>query len=206
MSLQVQCPDCQVRLNVADDLTEPWISCPRCLARLPNPRESARTPPPLPADFARPDRQFNCPACGKTVRSIMLFCPHCEEPLREHLNEPLDSAARKDGQRTSVALIILAVLGALPIFQLLLATLGGAVQGEVEGFVGGGTVLLVLFAVGALITYIRANQRGQSVRPGRLILNTMAFAGAFVVGCFAMVLFAFLICMTVVVGGGMLGR
>ena len=114
MSNVVDCPECKTRLRVAEGTRAPFLSCPRCLARVANPQAAVdASASPVAAV------PLTCPACTKPVEAVMLFCPHCEEPLREYRNEPVDGTVRRDSRRTSVALIVLAVIGALPLLNLL---------------------------------------------------------------------------------------
>jgi hypothetical protein len=49
---QVTCPGCQRPLRIADGVTQPWVTCPRCLARVANPQaQAAGGPDGLEVDY-----------------------------------------------------------------------------------------------------------------------------------------------------------
>src|SRR5262245_56781655 len=74
MSERVTCPSCQQTLVVPSGFHLAWLTCPRCLAMVPNPTVGPEPPPPpagaspAPAPLrAEPPPPLPCPHCGKRV-------------------------------------------------------------------------------------------------------------------------------------------
>jgi hypothetical protein len=163
MPSELSCPRCRCRLRCSEEVEARWLTCPRCLASVPNPERRdgvyAVEPaaPTIPLAEVEPVRQ-TCPECGRVAEFAWQVCPYCEHRLRpgprrrgSHL--PPDVDATRDGDRVRIGLI---ALGALMVFAVILFFLAGG--GETlrrartpADVVVVGLVLLAAF-VGGLLT------------------------------------------------------
>jgi hypothetical protein len=193
MSQQVACPGCRGRLTVPDGVAGPWITCPKCLERVPNPVavEAAY-------QIDRPRRQ-RCPHCGKDVERIWQTCPFCEEPLRG-----FDIDVRRDSGRTNVWLIVLAVFGVIG-----LGSTGWAVTANAFGPYGDPTPLWVFLAglvllvgVVSLIVFLRTGGRPGAAGVRRILVGSLASAGGVFVACFLVGVAGFIYLLAICFSGG----
>ena len=108
----VKCPSCQANLRVPAESAGVEYTCPRCLGVVALAREPGESPgiqavPPIPPVPATPPplpvRAATCPSCGKPVQDVWLFCPYCEEPLKESRSLRRESSVDRDVRRDSHA-------------------------------------------------------------------------------------------------------
>lgn len=212
----IVCPSCQKPLRVPADFHLAWLTCPRCLAVVPNPAAQAITPSPAPPVLETypmqpavetPDatrRLDQCPSCGKPADPNWVFCPYCEEPMRAPRGMALERDVRRDTRRTGTGMIVLATLGGLAILWALVGTGAEAFGDRDPGpFVGVLVGLAVLFGISTLIVMIRSKGNLQSRGIGRLVVSTLALTGGLVAAGFllslAVVVFLLAVCL---VGAG----
>jgi hypothetical protein len=194
MSQQVACTGCQRTLVVPDGGEGPWITCPKCLERVPNP---VAVEAAFQADRPRRNR---CPHCGRDVERMWRTCPFCEEPLRG-----FDVDVRRDTGRTSALLIVLAVFGVLGValtgWTVTAAAWGpGGDPTPLYGFLIG---LVCLVGVTTLIVFLRTGGRPGAEGVRRVVVGSFAAAGGFFIIGFllAVAAFVFLLAICFTSGG-----
>jgi hypothetical protein len=107
------CLNCGHHLRIAADAEESWLSCPRCLAVIANPRRSAvATRPSSPAEGAFSPAV--CPGCGEPVQPSWRYCPLCNArcgptPGLQPLPLP-DVEVRRDSKGAVLCLVVIGVL------------------------------------------------------------------------------------------------
>jgi predicted RNA-binding Zn-ribbon protein involved in translation (DUF1610 family) len=175
MSHEIACSACHRILRVEKAPTSPWLTCPRCLARVVNPAALVRTDfPSAPArsEPASPGEVAGAPTClgcGREVRGSWRVCPECGEPLRRPALLPrddLDRAAHRDNNGSRAVAIVLGVLVVLGI--ILFFALGGVdlvnASKEGPGVLGIGVLALGAIVVGVLaIAYNSKNPTATAV-------------------------------------------
>jgi hypothetical protein len=187
------CPSCQKPLRVPADFVLAWLTCPRCLAVVPNPTaitaEPARVRPTVTeaAGSVPVEQQARvrlCPACGKTMQPDWLFCPYCEGELRSPGAGGVDAVVRRDSIWTRGGAVLLAVLGGLGFSRaLLLASSADVGLGDPTALVAVLLIFFLLFAVSIPIALLRSRRDARALGVGRIFLTTLALAGgAIVVG------------------------
>jgi hypothetical protein len=191
MTQRVECPGCRRTLAVPDWTEGPWVTCPRCLARVPN---------PAAADSYRPEwaGRRRCPRCGKEVERLWVSCPFCEEPLR---GGGLDLDVRRDRRATNVFVILLAVVGAIGI-ALMTAQAAMAAANPYYPQYGPLITLTVglLFLTGLVtfIVFLRSGGRPGAAGVRRVVVGTLATAGAVIGGgvllCLTLLVFFLALC------------
>jgi hypothetical protein len=134
---QINCPSCHRALRLPDGLEAQWLTCPRCLHTIANPRYeqaasgaiTAAPESPRPTSEEASSRR-TCPACGSPVEAGWRMCPHCEEPLKRKRpvepDVPLEKDVRRDSTGVGIGLIVLGALGGVGMFLFLC---GGGLQG-----------------------------------------------------------------------------
>jgi hypothetical protein len=187
MTQRVECPGCRRTLAVPDGTEGPWVTCPRCLERVPNPAAE---------DSYRPEwaGRRRCPHCGKEVERLWVSCPFCEEPLR---GGGLDLDVRRDRRTTNVFVILLAVVGAVGVGLLGLSAASAAMgpYGTFGPLITLTVGLLFLTGLVAFIVFLRSGGRPGAAGVRRVVVGTLATAGA-VIGGFVLLglaVFAFLL-------------
>ena len=133
MPHEINCPRCATALRVAPDETGRWLTCPRCLASVPNPNRDegvVERPSPRPA----PEGDY-CPECGEPVRSGWRRCPSCDALLRRPAaarGRSLDLEVKRDSVG---AIVVTAVMGALVLLGAVLffATDSASVVAQASG-------------------------------------------------------------------------
>lgn len=186
MSTRLTCPGCGRALLLPADCTAELLSCPRCLARIPNPQaldtSAAIQATPSAAPPSAP------PSTSVTERSAQM--------------PRVDVDVRRDSQRTNGCLVVLAVLGAIGIcyallggmamahdriFQPLLVTLG----------------LLAVFTI-ASIAWVYSHRPSESVSGniGRTVLGVLTLTGAIVTAGFLLVMAGVIILFVVCLANG----
>jgi hypothetical protein len=120
MAQRIPCPGCGRWLRIPGGIAEPWLTCPKCLAQLPNP--AAVTPAAGVQAGPSPPTPAFCPKCGEAVEASWRYCPACHEDLRQPavwgFGAATDSDVRRDQWGTSVSLILLAVFGGLGLIYV----------------------------------------------------------------------------------------
>jgi hypothetical protein len=219
MATRITCPDCHAGLLIPPGCDTPSLSCPRCLARMPNP-QAPSVPAPEPTAPAITGIQTEppaaggpatggpasttCPDCGHAIQEGWYFCPECGASLRGQRPRgrpsEVDLDVRRDSRRTGVGLILLAVLGGLGILYILV---GGAVMmGEGEP----GLLLVLVVGLGILggLSAWQVSRRGQATttaaRVGQTVFGVLTKAGillaALLILGLAALTFLFIACMT----------
>jgi Double zinc ribbon len=210
----VACPSCQARLLLPLEPPPGGMTCPRCQTQVPYqapplvesvPNLVAAAPadiqldptelePPMSAGFS------TCPYCGKSVESDWLFCPHCEEPLRE------DSKARRHngvvddvkqpGTRVKIMLALMGVLGGISTFWYFLIALSSQ---SPELVLFGVLAFLFVAIINTGIMYHRMHHEPRKINLARVLIATFTMLGFLLAfGCSVMLavgVFAFVICL-----------
>jgi hypothetical protein len=197
MSSELACPRCKHRLRVSGDADSRWLTCPRCLASVRNPRFNGEPNPVLdaaPLRVVQPEPLTACPACGRPTEATWRFCPHCEQPLRAGLRSAgrrvrlPDEDEHYDSQGLNVGLMVLGILLVLGVGLFLVS--GGL--GLVLNVRNGATVLILGGVVGAVflggVLAIRAGASNQRVK------SVTQMLGCFVAGAGAACLVIFATC------------
>jgi hypothetical protein len=197
-----ECPGCKARLRIADGVASRTVTCPRCLAEVPNP--GAGQPVPVAEPVTEATRP--CPRCKKPILPHYYFCPNCNAPLfgRGGSNVPADEIVENDIRRDtgsiSVMLAVLAVLGVMGVLSFGLPLLGGAMQGRAGAIMPLLTGIAVLIAVGGL-SLIFGGRRFAAENVLRLLAVVGGlFAGAIVLAL-ALFVFLFVVCLAGSRGG-----
>jgi hypothetical protein len=133
------------------------------------------------------------------------FCPYCQEILHvpdgDQRSYSLEGEVRRDTRRTSVGLVLLAVLGGL---QLVGALVQLIVAGTTEALALGLGFLLLLILIVTGIMFVRTRHNPQDRSIGRVVVGTLALVGglsvAWIALALAVVVFFFAIC---AVAGGL---
>jgi hypothetical protein len=179
MAQRVQCPGCGKHLRIPDGVTDPTLSCPHCLAQLPNPQAAAgiQTAPSPPA------ARTTCPACGETVEGTWRYCPVCQEDLRRPraprrgVGAGADVDVRRDQGGTSVLLIILAVLGGLGFGYGVLVSVALLGEGTAWPLAIFLALVLGIAAFSAVRVYNRPQPPTGALGVGRVVVRTLAGIG-----------------------------
>lgn len=120
-SVIIDCPSCQRKLRVTDELVGKEVKCPTCRSMFQAPAglsSAQATPAPqstasgsliqgaVPPSEASSERASpgnevaTCPSCGKIVPKEMDRCPHCEQALAQEQEEvPQEPRRRFRGRR-----------------------------------------------------------------------------------------------------------
>lgn len=199
MPIRQQCPACQAQLRIPDSISAPSVTCPRCLAEVPNP--GARSEPGFPLAAETPAHTVAtrpCPECRKPVLPHYYFCPHCDAPLRVG-NTRVEGEVRRDTQGTGIGLIVLALLGAVSLFIPFLTGLGMAARGRPQGVATAGIIMIFVLLVGTGIMWWQTIGNPQARGLARAFLTGLAFAGFAVAAtaalAFAAVIVLFAVCL-----------
>jgi hypothetical protein len=180
MSERISCPGCRRVLSLPRDCVDPWLACPGCAARIPNPQVGAITEERAP----EPDRRIRfCPSCGAGVESHWLFCPHCEEPLHDPRQRTSGDGNLDVSQQDGTSGWFMGLLAMFGLAGLTLALLGSVFALGV-GFVA--PLVLTLMGLGILASIGAASELGQPKRPGqstaaRVVMVTLSLAGVMTV-------------------------
>jgi hypothetical protein len=203
---ELTCPSCGHVLQVSEEMQEPWITCPRCLAGIHTPLEQAITATEPAAAATAPteaQRPPICPGCGKNIDAQWRFCPHCNYRLgsrRERFDARVpERDIRRDAKRTGAGLILLANLGAIGIGGNLLAAFGVAANvGSLMPVFAVGLAIAFLVAVATGIMFLRTRHDPSARGVRRLIFGTLALTGGLIVAAIgialAVIIFVFVAC------------
>jgi hypothetical protein len=167
MSTRLTCPGCgRILLLPADCMTE-TVSCPRCLAMIPNPQVAPgptavqTTLPPAPAPAA--------PSPSAVTQS---------RPWVREMDVDVD--VRRDSRRTSGCMIALAVLGALGLVYILLGSAALAKEGTFQPLL----IVLGILGVATVISLVRvyggqpSPSTGRNL--GRTVLGVLTISGVII--------------------------
>lgn len=157
MSTRITCPSCNRLLMLPDDCTADVLSCPRCLARIPNPQ---------------------APRTSESVQVERPAAPRAEAISRGGPHPLADMDVRRDNRGVKGSVIVLAVLGSLGICYALMGSFfGGVMEGEVWPMLVVLGVLAVLTAISALWVFSRPSETiGSNI--GRTVLGVLTITGA----------------------------
>jgi hypothetical protein len=167
------CPSCKATLSIADFVTAPWLTCPRCLAKIPN---------------QKPSNKPTCMMCAEEIPPGVRTCPHCRSVIAGSL---VDMDVERDTSRVSGAMIPMAMIGVAGVGWYLMNVNRGT----------WGVLLSAAFAavviVGIVLAMNRGNETAQGI--GRIILRSLAILGiVFIVGAavgLAILVFLFVTCL-----------
>lgn len=194
MPREVTCSACNHVLRIAEGSSSPWLTCPRCLARVVNPHALVQTPgapggiqrEPPPA---RPAERLECPGCGQEVRAGWRLCPHCGVPIGARTAPRFDDSLERDVRRDSRAgLIVTITLAAFLLIGIILflahggmALVGASKEGTSVVVIGGVMLLGIVAGVGAIafrsknraVTAVSGVLGGLAVGAGAVLLVTL---------------------------------
>jgi hypothetical protein len=188
-----------------------WLTCPRCLAVVPNPAIESVTASPAPAAPVVPETaspspenppagERICPQCGKPIQARWLFCPHCEVALRSPMGGPVDAIVRRDTRRTGLGMALLAVVGGNGLVWGLVGSSGQAARGDFSAIAGVLVVFTILFGISALIALHRSRKDPSAIGVRRILVGTLTLAGGAiaisVIACFAVCVFVLAVCLS----------
>ena len=163
MSTRLTCPSCHRLLMLPDDCTADVLSCPRCLARIPNPQapavsDAVQAQPPAPSPAA--------------IRS--------EAPPLGGSQPIADVDVRRDNRGVKGGVIVLALLGSLGIcFFLFNSLLMAQLNRQIQPLLVLLGVLAVLTLLSALWVFSRPSQTlGANI--GRTVLGVLTITGVLV--------------------------
>jgi hypothetical protein len=191
-------------LRIPDNITSEEVSCPRCLARLPNPQ---RAPRPSEEDSNIPSAsgagRRSCPRCGKPVETFWRFCPFCEAVLKGRefkFGGRFDDEVRRNRRGTSIIITLLAVLGGIGVAFWFLISFGTIQQqGGPAVFIGLILGLLFLGLASTVIMFYRTREDPSQRGVGRVLVGTLALTGGLIAfSCLAgmaFFVFAFVTCL-----------
>jgi hypothetical protein len=177
MPQRIQCPGCGKPLRIPDGVTDPWLSCPHCLAQLPNPQTVAgiQTTPSAPVP------RTTCPACGESIEGSWRYCPRCQEDLRRpgvpRRSTGADVDVRRDQRGTSVFLLLLAVLGSLGFGYGVLVSLSFLDEGTAWPLAIFLAVVLGVGSLSAVCVYNKPQSPTGARGVGHVVLRTLAGLG-----------------------------
>jgi hypothetical protein len=125
------CPACNVKLVIPGGLVAPTLTCPRCLAQLPNPLATA-------TDVVAAEKVDRCFRCGTSTQPEWNYCPSCMSPLCVQAPRPTfvtdaGTDVRRDGHGALAGLAILIVLSVIGAGGLMLAGGVDLVQSSEQG-------------------------------------------------------------------------
>ena len=187
MPQQVKCEACGRWLRLPDDLQEQLLTCPRCLANVPNPNR------------ARP--AASATAAGDTSTAVTETYP-VSPPVTtpssslRRASLSVDRDVRQDTRGTGCGLIGLAVLGAIGLALSLIPSFGIAAQLRSTGpLIPITLVVLVLAGIATGIMFARTHGNPTARGVGRVIFGTLVGAGVLVLVILAGLVFLFIACM-----------
>jgi hypothetical protein len=199
MALKTECPACHCTLHVPAD-AGPSVTCPRCLAEVPNPNVGITTVPgagpPGPAEVSPVTA---CPECGRPLEASWRLCPSCGAPrpetaLLRRRTVTADRDVRRDTASMGVGMIILAVFGAVGVGWLVLGAIATGDSNIIVPILIG---LLFLLRLGAGIAWVRTRSNPAAFGIGRVLASSLSLAGALVIGILILGIAAFLFLLAV---------
>ncbi|HEY7311713.1 MAG TPA: hypothetical protein VH643_20290 [Gemmataceae bacterium] len=165
MSTRITCPGCNRLLMLPDDCTADVLSCPRCLARIPNPQalrssDAVQAEPPPPSS------------------------PAVIQPEAAARGEPgplVDRDVRRDQRGVKGSVVVLAVLGSLGICYALFGSLVVAQEDRtIQPLLATLGVLALLTAGSAFWVFVRRPSETTGANIGRTLLGVLTLSGVLV--------------------------
>lgn len=214
-----ECASCKAVLRIADFVRSPWLTCPRCLAKVMNPGSVAgasgaqecpqckkkNSPKARRCIYCggalgdeaapAPAGRAPCPVCAEEIPSSATVCPLCLEPLTSGGRFRFaDDDVDRDSTFIGRTMIPMAALGALGVFVFVGAS--EAMAPAVRPFLA---ILVGMIAVlGFVLSRMKENKAAQGF--GRLILGGLAALGVVCAALFAFaiaaVVYFFVVCMS----------
>ncbi len=181
MSTRITCPGCHRSLLLKVDCTAEALSCPRCLARIPNPQ----------ARVTSTEVQAETPAASTPASPSAGITERSPWPCAADV----DVDVRRDSRRTSGCLIALAVLGGIGVSWALLGGIVAANEGadgvllSILGF------LLMLTVVSAVWVFAHHPGETPGAHIGRTMLGVLTISGVLVLLLVAVLIFLFVVCL-----------
>jgi hypothetical protein len=167
----ITCPGCGRRLVLPAGVEADFLSCPKCLAQIPNPRQ----------------RDAPATAGIQTGPTAPRWEPH---RLR---SASLDDEVQGDTRKATGCIGLLAVLGGVGSFLVLATWLKFA--GSEPGAVSESLVALFsVLAVAAVVAIVQL-ARGKTPTAGNVVVGTLATFGGLILVWFAFLIFLFLVCL-----------
>lgn len=165
MASRITCPGCHRILMLPDDCTAEALSCPRCLANIPNPQ--------APGASTGVQAEPPSPAAPAAIRP---------EPARHGGRGPLaDVDVRRDNRGVKGSVIVLAVLGSLGVCYALFGSLVLAQEDRViQPLLLTLGVLAVLTLISACWVFVHRPSETTGANIGRTILGVLTISGALV--------------------------
>jgi hypothetical protein len=159
MSARITCPGCNRVLLLPNDCTADVLSCPRCLARIPNPQaprasDAVQAEPPLSQPVGiRPEMA----ARGGPIADVDV---------------------RRDNQGVKGSVVVLAVLGILGICYALFGSLVMAQEEKaIQPLLITLGMLAVLTAISAFWVFVRRPSETIGANIGRTVLGVLRISG-----------------------------
>ena len=201
MARTITCRRCSSILRIPAGSRDDFVTCPRCLAEVPNPAHPAGAAGVQAAPPARADTELSCQECGETVGRSWRYCPNCQEPLRGRSSRgrSAHTDVRRDNTFVQVCMILLATLGGTGVVLMLLAGLGAVTDGDYSflGYVVAG--LFVVGLIGALTVVFSKQKRTTAQAIGVAAYRTLTLAGAVALllclSCVALGIYLFAMCL-----------
>jgi hypothetical protein len=185
MSFLIACPGCKCSLRVFDDVNSRWLTCPRCLGSVGNPRVLdgvVASPIPVPeVPSGAGDR--SCPSCGRPAEAGWQLCPYCEAWLPresrpgDRRRSPPDDEVRRDSRGAKSGLFaigLLLILGAVLFLTLGSRNLLAGSKDPEKTVLVFGTIVLGIFVIGLIALGV-----GSSSTAGKIVTGVV---GGFATG------------------------
>ena len=170
------CPRCGRNCKVPPGFAGPWLNCFEChtvlrndSVSLPEPTSPAKIHSSIPIPLI-------CPACGRGVESVWLFCPYCEEKLKETPNGPTLAPFKKE--YTSWGSRLLLIWGGFLLVWFLSLAGWGFYKGEREGLYGLLSCLYGIVLVVLVTGYMEAKRSRRPLSLGNLLVASIQAFGA----------------------------
>lgn len=191
MPHRITCSWCETHLRVDDAITAAYVTCPNCLARLPNPGAPAAV-----AETPTPDAPI--PSGPRPTRGAKWGDPTLT----------LEEDTQRDSKSVGCGLMFLAGLGALGVLQMVIP-LAFALNdpntrsNDALALTIGVVITLAfvaLIATGIMLFRTRKHPGERTV--GRVVVGTLALIGALMLSGIALMVVFFLVCVVALIGGG----
>lgn len=177
------CPSCQQSVQVAGH------TCASCGAVFADPNLEPTEPPPTSRLAGV------CPRCHKPVEAVWLFCPNCEERLKDTRDGPIRSGTAAAELGTTVQKV-LACIGLIPFLFFVAIIPASILSLDWDNAFRSGLFFGGLCFLGVIIGVRRAWDRGDDVRTWSVLVSILAVFGLIIPGCIASMIFGPLISLT----------